>query len=76
MGLTNHILRNVIGGICFRLPQGREERNSLVQVINSNQVIGIIKSSQVVVPIELDQRMELNNSGQVMVLIQLNQDIP
>ena len=39
MGLTNHILQNVIGGIFHHLPKGGEGNNSQLNVIKSNHEI-------------------------------------
>ena len=39
MGLTNHILRNVIGGIFHHLTKGGEGKNSIINVIKPNNEI-------------------------------------
>ena len=66
MGLINHILWVVIGGVFIQQPQKLEINNIQVKVIKYNQGIRLIK---------LDQRIELIESNQWMGLIKSNLNI-
>ena len=66
MGLTNHIIQNVIRVVFHHPPQGGEVNNSHVKVIKLNEVIGLIKSYLII---------ELIKSNQGMRLIRSDQDI-
>ena len=66
MGLDNHIIRNVIGGVFHHLTWVREGNNIRVKVIKLDQIIGQINSNQI---------MGLINSNKGMGLTKPNQGI-
>ena len=66
LGLTYHILQNLIGSTFFHLPLGVKGNNIQGKLIKSNQGIKTIQS---------DQRIELIKLNQGMGLIKSDQDI-
>ena len=59
MVLTNHIIRDVIGGVFSHHPWGGEGKNSIVKLIKYIQGIRLIKSDQRIELIKTNQRVGL-----------------
>ena len=75
MGLTNHILPDIMLIVVHRLPWGGGVKNSQLKVVKLNQEIILINLYQIIELMKSNQRIEIFRPNKIMGLIKSSQDI-